>query len=211
VVATVDEIPLNGGQTRDLCLTEGKDAMEKAIMYYEKWILKWAIPVIIFPVLAMAVIETLNVIGRKLFIPVPCALEAVESLLVVSVYFGMSFVAMAGGHVNITIATDRLSLSTQKFMDAWANFLGVMVFGFLTCGAWAEFVKALRIMEMRIGVYRFPIWPFRLFFAIGLTMLVIQLAINVIRLTHAALGNPNYADMEKLLEREELRIEEMPV
>jgi hypothetical protein len=42
-------------------------------------------------------------------------------------------------------------------------------------------------------------------------MLVIQLAINVIRLTHAAFGHPNYANMEKLLEREELKIEEMPV
>jgi TRAP-type C4-dicarboxylate transport system permease small subunit len=185
--------------------------MEKIIMYYEKWILKWAVPVIIFPVLAMAVIETLNVIGRKLLIPFPCALEAVESLLVVSAYFGMSFVAMAGGHVNITIATEKLSPSTQKFLDAVANFLGMVVFGSLTCGAWVEFVKAFRIMEMRIGVYRFPIWPFRLFFAIGLTMLVIQLAINVIRLTHAAFGHPNYAGMEKLLEREELKIEEMPV
>jgi TRAP-type C4-dicarboxylate transport system permease small subunit len=190
---------------------EGEEVMEKIIMYYEKWMLKWAVPVIIFPVLTMAVIETLNVIGRKLLIPVPCALEAVESLLVVSVYFGMSFVAMAGGHVNITIATLRLSLSTQKFLDAVANFLGMGVFGFLTCGAWVEFFKALRIMEMRIGVYRFPIWPFRLFFAIGLAMLVIQLAINVIRLTHAAFGHPNYAGMEKLLEREELKIEEMPV
>ena len=190
---------------------EVKDPMEKMIMNYEQCVLKWTIPVIIFPVLAMTVIETLNVIGRKFLFPFPCALEAVESLLVLSVYFGVSIVAMAGGHVNITIATDRLPLSTQKFFDAVANFLGMVVFGFLTCGAWVEFVKALRIMEMRIGVYRFPIWPFRLFFAIGLTMLVIQLAINTIKLFHVAFGNPNYADMEKLLEREELKVEEMPV
>jgi TRAP-type C4-dicarboxylate transport system permease small subunit len=176
--------------------------MEKMIINYEKWILKWSIPVIIFPVLIMAVIETLNVLGRKLFIPFPCALEAVESLLVISVYFGMSFVAMAGGHVNITMATEKLSLAKQKFLDALANFLGLLVFGFLMCGAW---------VEMRIGVYRFPIWPFRLFFAIGLTMFVIQLAINMIKLTHAALGHPNYAGMDKLLEKEELKIEEMPV
>jgi TRAP-type C4-dicarboxylate transport system permease small subunit len=193
------------------CPRKGRDAMEKIIMNYERWMLKWAVPVIIFPVLAMAVIETLNAIGRKLFMPVPCALEAVESLLVVSVYFGMSFVAMGGGHVNITIATDKFSPSAKKFLDAVANFLGMVVFGFLACGAWVEFVKAVRIMEIRIGVYRFPLWPFRLFFAIGLTMLVVQLAFNVIKLTHAAFGHPNYAGMEKLLEREELKIEEIPV
>jgi len=185
--------------------------MEKMIMNYERWILKWSVPVIIFPVLAMAVIETLNVLGRKLYVPFPCALETVESLLVLSVYFGMSFVAMAGGHVNITLVTEKLSIGKQKFLDAVANFLGLLVFGFLTCGAWAEFAKAWRIMEMRIGVYRFPIWPFRLFFAVGLTMFVIQLALNVIKLIHAALGHPNYAGMEKLLEKEELKIEEIPV
>ena len=79
--------------------------MEKLIMKYEQFVLKWTIPVVIFPVLAMTVIETLNVIGRKFLIPFPCALEAVESLLVLSVYLGVSIVAMAGGHVNITIAT----------------------------------------------------------------------------------------------------------
>jgi TRAP-type C4-dicarboxylate transport system permease small subunit len=185
--------------------------MEKIIMNYERWMLKWSVPVIIFPVLVMAVIETVNVLGRKLFMPVPCALEAVESLLVVSVYFAMSFVAMGGGHVNITIATDGLSPSKQKFLDAFANFVGVIIFGFLATGAWVEFIKALRIMEMRIGVYRFPIWPFRLFFAIGLTMLVVQLTINVIKLIHAALGRPNYANLDKILAVEELKIEEMPV
>ena len=185
--------------------------MEKLIMNYERWMLKWSVPVIIFPVLVMAVIETLNVLGRKLYIPFPCALEAVESLLVISVYFGMSFVAMAGGHVNITMATERLSIRKQKFLDAVANFLGFLVFGFLAVGAWAEFIKALKIMEMRIGVYRFPIWPFRLFFAVGMTMFVVQLAINVVKLVHAARGHANYAGMEKLLEKEELKIEEIPV
>jgi TRAP-type C4-dicarboxylate transport system permease small subunit len=182
--------------------------MEKLIMKYERWVLKWALPVMIFPILAMSVIETLNVIGRKLLVPFPCSVEAVESLLVLSVYFGVSIVAMAGGHVNITIATEKLPKSVQKFLDALANALGAMIFGFLATGAWAQFVKSYRIMEIRTGVYRFPIWPFRLFFAVGLTMLTIQLVINAIKLTHVALGHTNYADMQSLLGREELKMDE---
>jgi TRAP-type mannitol/chloroaromatic compound transport system permease small subunit len=83
-----------------------------------------------------------------------------------------------------------------------------MIFGFLATGAWAQFVKSYRIMEIRTGVYRFPIWPFRLFFAVGLTMLTIQLIINAIKLTHVALGHTNYADMQSLLGREELKMDE---
>jgi TRAP-type C4-dicarboxylate transport system permease small subunit len=182
--------------------------MEKLIMRYEKSVLKWAVPVMIFPILAMSVIETLNVLGRKLYVPFPCSVELVESLLVLCVYFGVSIVAMAGGHVSITLATEKFPQSVQKFLDAFANFLGVLIFGFLACGAWAQFVKAYRILEIRTGVYRFPIWPFRLFFAVGLTMLTIQLVINMIKLTHIALGHKNYADMEKLLKREELKMDE---
>lgn len=182
--------------------------MEKIIMSYEKWVLKWAVPVMIFPILAMTVIETLNVIGRKLLIPFPCSVEAVESLLVLCVYFGVSIVAMAGGHVNITLAAEKLPLSVQKFLDGAANFLGMVVFGFLACGAWAQSVKAIAILEMRTGVYRFPVWPFRLFFAVGLTMLTIQLAFNGIKFMHVAFGQTNYAGVEKLLEREELKMEE---
>jgi TRAP-type C4-dicarboxylate transport system permease small subunit len=70
-------------------------------------------------------------VEAELFIPFPCALEAVESLLVISVYFGMSFVAMAGGHPNITRATEKLSLAKQNFFDAVANFFGMLVFSFL--------------------------------------------------------------------------------
>ena len=186
--------------------------MEKIIMKYEQWVLKWAVPVIIFPVLAMTLIETLNVIGRKVIrFPFPCAVEAVESFLVLSVYFAVPLVAMAGGHVNITIATDRLSFPVKKFLDALVNFFGLVTFFFLTCGAWIEFIRAFRILEEKIGVYRFPLWPFKLFFALGLTMFVIQLAINTIKYLHAAFGNTNYANMQKLLEREELKVEEMPV
>jgi TRAP-type C4-dicarboxylate transport system permease small subunit len=171
--------------------------MEKIIMAYEKNILKWGVHVINIPIYAMTVIEVLNAIGRKLFIPVPCAIEATESFLVIAVYFGVSLVAMEKGHVNVTLATGRLSPPKQNALDALAHAFGVMVFGFLASGAWAEFIKALRIMEVRLGVFPFPLWPFRMFFALGLTMLTIQLAINVLKLTYAALGRPSYASLDR--------------
>jgi len=173
--------------------------MEKLIMAYEEKFSRYGIYVISTPLILMTLIDTLNALGRKLYMPFPCCLEAVESFLVISVYLGVSIVAAEGGHVNVTITTQKLPQSVQYFLDAFANFLGTLVFGFWGVGAWREALKAWSIMEMRIGVYRFPLWPFRFIFALGVTMLTFQLAINVIKFVHKALGHSDYASrkMEK--------------
>jgi len=163
--------------------------MERIIAIYEKIFMR-GIFVVGIPLIIITVIESINAIGRKLFMPLPCALESVESLMVISTYFGVSFVAKEGGHVNITMMTQRLPLSVQTFLDAVANLLGAFIFGIWTWGAWLRAFKALMIMEIRIGVFRFPIWPFKILFAIGLTMLTIQLIINTIKFVMMALSHP---------------------
>jgi TRAP-type C4-dicarboxylate transport system permease small subunit len=172
--------------------------MEKMIMRYEEKLEKWGIFIISAPLAVMTVIEVLNAVGRKLFMPFPCALESVESLLVISVYLGVSVVALEGGHVKVTLLTDRFSPSVQYGADALANLLGALTFGFFATGAWIEGFKSLSIFEMRIGVYRFPLWPFKLIFAFGLTLLVLQLLINVVKYTYNAFGRTDYAGSNKV-------------
>lgn len=171
--------------------------MEKMIMFYEEKLEHWGIFLISAPLAVMTVIEVLNAVGRKLFMPFPCALESVESLLVISVYLGVSVVALEGGHVKVTLLTDRFSPSVQYAVDALANLLGALTFGFFATGAWIEGFKSLTIFEMRIGVYRFPLWPFKLIFAFGLTLLVIQLCVNVIKYMYNAFGRTDYAGSNK--------------
>ena len=171
--------------------------MEKFIMAYEARFSKYGIFLISAPLLLMTIIDSLNAVGRKLFMPFPCCLEAVESLLVISVYLGVSIVASEGGHVNVTITTDRLSKPVRHGMDAFANFLAAATFTFWCVGAWMEAYKAFAIMEMRIGVYRFPLWPFRIFFALGVSMLTFQLVLNTIRFFKKAMGHTDYATPKK--------------
>ncbi len=167
--------------------------MERFILAYESKFSKYGVFVISTPLILMTLIDTINALGRKLYMPFPCCLEAVESLLVISVYLGVSIVASEGGHVSITLATRKLPPSIQFALDAFANFLAALTFSFWAVGAWKEAFKALSILEMRIGVYRFPLWPFRIIFALGITMLIFQLAINTIRFVHKASGRVDYA------------------
>jgi TRAP-type transport system small permease protein len=138
----------------------------------------------------MLIVETLNVLGRELYVPLPCALEASESLLVVSVFLAVAYVALHFGHTNVTILTMRFPQRVQKLLDAFSHFLAVVVYAILAMGAWIEAFQKTVLLEMRIGVFRFPIWPFRLLFATGLTLLVLQSLSNTIKcITQARASN----------------------
>lgn len=171
--------------------------MERLIVAYERGYRAIATYLVFLPLLAMTVIEFLNAIGRKLFIPFPGTVESVESLLVVSVYFGVALVALEGGHVNVTIGTDRLPPAAQHLLDAAANLLAALVFGFLAAGAWAEAVRSIAMLEFRLGVYRFPLWPFKTLFATGLALLTIQLVLNTVKHLALARGRASFAGLKR--------------
>lgn len=178
--------------------------MERMILAYEDKFKRIGTYIIFSPLLVMTAIECLNAIGRKLFIPFPCALEAVESLLVISVYFGVSIVALEGGHVNVTLMTRKSPVRVQHLLDVIANLLASLAFGYLMVGAWAEAVRAISILEMRIGVYRFPLWPFKTLYAVGLTFLVIQLFINMIKHIYLTSGRESFAGVKREVSESEL-------
>jgi TRAP-type C4-dicarboxylate transport system permease small subunit len=171
--------------------------MEWAILAYERGYRAVATYLVFLPLIAMTLIEFLNAIGRKLFIPFPGTVESVESLLVVSVYFGVALVALEGGHVNVTIATDRLSPAARHLLDAVANLLAAVVFGYLALGASAEAVRSIAMLEFRLGVYRFPLWPFKTLFALGLALLTIQLVLNTVKHLALAGGRESYAGLKR--------------
>lgn len=171
--------------------------MEQVIITYERVYRRIATYLVFVPLIAMTVIEFLNAIGRKLFIPFPTAIESVESLLVVSVYFGVALVALEGGHVNVTVFTDRMPVWVRHALEAIASMLAALVFGYLAAGAWAEALRSIGLFEYRLGVYRFPLWPFKTLFAAGLVLLTIQLLINTVKHLALARGKDSYAGLKR--------------
>jgi TRAP-type C4-dicarboxylate transport system permease small subunit len=171
--------------------------MERAIVAYERAYRRVATYLVFLPLIAMALIEFLNALGRKLFVPFPGTIESVESLLVVSVYFGVALVALEGGHVNVTLGSDRLPPGARHLLDALGHLLAAAVFGFLAAGAAAEAVSSIGLWEFRLGVYRFPLWPFKTLFAIGLVLLTVQLLLNTVKHLALARGRDTYAGLKR--------------
>ena len=54
-------------------------------------------------IVILMLLATAGAIGRKLGHPVPCSLEACETIMFASVFLGMAYVALQGGHINVTL------------------------------------------------------------------------------------------------------------
>ena len=168
--------------------------MNKKILSMIDHLSMYGVAIAAFALVLMLIVEFLNVLGRELYVPLPCALEASESLLVVSIYLGVAYVNLHWQHTNVTILTMHFSNRAQRYLDSLAYIFGIVIYSILAAGAWKIAIVQTGQLEMRIGVFRFPIWPFRILFAIGLTLLVLQSLSNAMKClsqAHASKGVAN--------------------
>lgn len=152
--------------------------MKQFIEVYERIYRRLIPTVIAIPLALMTVIVFCNALGRKAGLPFPLTVESVEALLVVSVYFGVALVALEGGHVNVTFLTDRLSPQVNRMIDGLGHLLAFAAFAYLAVAAWSMAFESIKILEYRLAIARFPLWPFKVLFALGMTLLSIQVFFN---------------------------------
>jgi len=162
--------------------------MKKIISFFEGPLMTIEVALAGIAIAILAVLETINAFGRKFLMPVPCCLEAAESLMIVMVFLGIGYVAREEEHTQITITTRWMPPYVQRLLDAAAYGFGALVFGILTYGTWPIAVAKTLQWEIRIGVFHFPVWIFRLFFAVGLTLMTVQCVINAAKFSQQALS-----------------------
>ena len=146
----------------------------------------------------MTIVISINVIGRKISMPFPVTVELVEALLVISVYFGVALVALEGGHVNVTFATEKLNPKTRFFIEGMGHLLAAVAFVYLSLSAWSIAHTSIMVLEYRMAVLRFPLWPFKVFFAFGLSLMAVQLILNAIKAFFLASGRESYAGISSM-------------
>ena len=139
-------------------------------------------------IVILMLLATAGAIGRKLGHPVPCSLEASETIMFASVFLGMAYVALQDGHINVTLFTQRLSIRTQTILDTVVLLLSAAVFGLLTWSSWGLAWKWFLIREVQLGAFPWPIWPFRFLFVVGMGLIALQLIFSAVNLIRKAWG-----------------------
>jgi TRAP-type C4-dicarboxylate transport system permease small subunit len=172
--------------------------MEKLIVGYEGFYRRFIPFLIAMPLVIMTIVIFINVIGRKISMPFPLTVELVEALLVISVYFGVALIALEGGHVNVTFAIEKLNPKARFFIEGMGNLLAGIVFLYLSLSAWSIAHASIMVLEYRLAVLRFPLWPFKVLFAFGLSLMVVQLFFNAIKAFFLASGRESYAGISSM-------------
>ncbi|MEW6335688.1 MAG: TRAP transporter small permease [Thermodesulfobacteriota bacterium] len=129
----------------------------------------------------MMVMMTVHILGRKAGHPVPGAFEASEQLMVIVFSFPLAEVGLRKNHIYFELVVRALSKKAQAILGLVAQGVGVLLFAPLTWKAWQVAWRSSAIGEYRQGIIDFPIWPFRIALAIGLSAFIAQIIISLVR------------------------------
>ena len=112
---------------------------------------------------------------------VPGMIEVAETALVASVFLGLAWTSMQGGHVAVTIVTDRLRPTLARIVSTLIWLLNA---GMLAWMSWACVLRAVQstsLNETRFGLVQWPVWPLRWIIAIGLILWTVVALVNLVR------------------------------
>ena len=112
--------------------------------------------------------------------PVPGTLEITESTMVLIVFGALAYTQEKRGHIRVEILHGYMGPRVRSFMDAVTHALAFVFFSLLGWEAIGELAYSWEIRESTMGTIRFPLYPARLLLVAGTTLLVAQLALDVI-------------------------------
>jgi len=134
-------------------------------------------------ILLMILLIVPDILGRKFFnTTIPGASEANVLLLVILVYLGLAGAQARKAHFRVSFLVEALPAGLQralKILTTLLSLLFIAMVAWLTCrSAWMSTLQG----ESSFGIVRFPIWPSRIAVALGLVLLGLQLAVDLLRL-----------------------------
>lgn len=112
--------------------------------------------------LVMVLHITCDVAARYLFnSPLPGTIEIVINYhMIIIGFLSLSFTEEKNRHISVDLVADHLPKTFQLRLEVIANFVAVIVFGFLTYRNWVEAVKKFDIRAyVTQGTTEIPIWP----------------------------------------------------
>lgn len=148
---------------------------------------------------AIMLLVTVNGVARYLFnSPVAGAFELTEGALPIIIFFSLALTQYHGGHIRVTLITDRLGPMMARAAMVLAMLAGAVLFAWAAWAGWLAAAKSLSIGEVERGSIRYPVWPIKYAVCFGMALLSLQFLIDALC---AAVGlDPHANDPEEILE-----------
>lgn len=122
-----------------------------------------------------------DVVGTKfLGMPVPGTLEVTESTMVLIVFGALAYTQALRGHIRVELLYNHAGPRGKSLMEAVTHATAFVYFGLLAWQGASELAYSWSIREATMGTIRFPLYPARFLLFAGTTLLLFQLAIDLI-------------------------------
>ncbi len=130
-----------------------------------------------------------NLQGRS----IPGVLELSETALVITIFFGLAYAGLTGGHIAVDLLTSRLPEKAARACLLVAWVLSCIILVWLIYATYGRAASAFAGGEIRMGLVNWPLWPARWAIVVGLTSFLLVAVVNVVRLLR---GQPVLGDEE---------------
>lgn len=138
----------------------------------------WVSGAVAFCVMVLVVA---NVVSRYGFnSPIAGTLELTEGALPLVIFLSLAVTQYHGGHIRVTLITDRAPDSIARALTIFALLAGAVLFGWATWAGWLSAEKSFAINEMKRGSIRYPVWPIKYAVSFGMALLTLQFLIDAL-------------------------------
>lgn len=151
-------------------------------------VFRWVNVLGVCMILAMMALTSVDVALRYCCSrPITGAVELVEFLLVIAVFFGVAYTQRMGGNISADLID---TLAPRRVIAVLDVFTGALALLLCVAMAWATYHEAVdpNARWDTTDMLEVPIWPFKLLAATGLALLSLELALDLVRRLAAAAG-----------------------
>jgi TRAP-type C4-dicarboxylate transport system permease small subunit len=131
--------------------------------------------------IASMLIGVADVVGTKFFDwPVPGTLEFTESTMVLVVFGALAYAQERRAHIRVELLYGLVGPSGQSFMEAVTHIVAFIFFALVAWQGLSELSYSWELKEATMGTVRFPLYPARFFLVLGVLLLLVRLALDIV-------------------------------
>jgi TRAP-type C4-dicarboxylate transport system permease small subunit len=112
--------------------------------------------------------------------PLPATWEISEVCMPIIVFLPFAYTLTRGGHVRVSLVTDRLSPRIRFGFEIISNSISFIICAMLTYWAWGHFWSSFVINEEMLAAIKVPWWVGKMAMPIGMGFFAIRFLIQII-------------------------------
>jgi TRAP-type mannitol/chloroaromatic compound transport system permease small subunit len=132
--------------------------------------------------IAAMLVGVADVVGTEfLGRPVLGTLEFTESTMVLVVFGALAYAQGRRAHIRVELLYGQVGPRGKSFMEAVTHIVAFIFFTLVGWQGYVELVYSWEIMESTMGSVRFPLYPARSLLLLGVLLLILRLAIDIVQ------------------------------